>query len=116
MPLVVAERNFIGDQEAARLAYVSLHTADPTTTGSSEASGGSPGYVRKQITFPATASGTASAASVTFDVPAGTYTHFGLWSAATAGTFRGGNALAANQTLSSQGQIVVTVTLNVTAS
>lgn len=28
-------------------AYVSLHTADPGTTGTSEATGGSPAYARK---------------------------------------------------------------------
>ncbi len=116
MPLTLAERNVIADAEAARLLFISLHTADPTTVGGSEATGGTPAYARKGAVFPATTTGTASAAELTFDVPAGTYTHFGTWSAVTAGTFRGGNALAASQTFAAQGQLRVTVSLPVTAS
>lgn len=102
-----AELNAAADQQAARWAYVSVHTADPTTTGTAEASGGAPAYARKAPSFasagtegplgptlqPATA-GVAWSALVTFDLPAGTYTHLGTWSAATAGTYRHGEALA----------------------
>lgn len=116
MPLVDAERNTIADAEAARLVYVSLHTGNPATTGANEVSGGSPAYARKSLTFPAATGGTATSAEVTFDVPAGTYTHFGTWSAATAGTFRGGNPLAASQTISSQGQIKLVVSVPVAVS
>ncbi len=116
MPLTVAERNVVADAEGARLVYVSLHTSDPGSTGASEATGGGPAYARKALTFAASVSGTAAAAEVTFDVPAGTFTHFGVWSAVTAGTFRGGNALAASQTFAAQGQLKVTVSLPVSAS
>ncbi len=114
MPLIVAERNAIADFEGARLSYVSLHTADPGTTGAAEATG-TP-YARKALTFPAAANGSTVAAEATVDVPAGTYTHFGTWSAVTAGTFRGGNPLAASQTFTSQGQLKLTVTIPVTAT
>jgi hypothetical protein len=116
MPLTDAERNTVADAEAARLLYASLHTGNPGSTGASEATGGTPAYARKALTFASAASGTATAGEVTFDVPAGTYTHFGVWSASTGGTFRGGNPLAVSQTMSSQGQIKLTVALPVTAS
>lgn len=117
MPLIVAERDTIANAEAVRLVYASLHTADPGTTGASESTGGTPAYARKLAVWGASASGTATAAELTFDVPAGTYTHFGTWSAATAGTFRGGNALAGgSQVFSAQGQLKLTVSIPVTAT
>jgi len=116
MPLTDAERNQIANSEASRLLYASLHTASPGTTGTNEVSGGTPAYARKALSFGSASAGTATATEVTFDVPAGTYTHFGVWDAATSGTFRGGNPLSASQVVSSQGQIKLTVSLPVTAS
>lgn len=93
-------------------AWVSLHTADPTTTGGSEASGGSPAYARKQITWTSGTGGVLTAANVTFD--AGevgqnrTYTHLGLWTAVTGGTYIDKSPLAPNITLNGQGTITVT--------
>lgn len=116
MPLVAAEQNQMATTEAARLAYLSLHTGDPSTTGANEASGGS--YARQALnTAWGTASGgSISAAQQSFSVNAATYTHFGFWTASTAGTFLGGNALAAQQQLTSAGVVKVTATLNVTVS
>lgn len=92
------------NQLATVAVYASLHTADPGTTGTSEATGGSPAYARKAITWNAAASGALdNNANPVFDVPAGTYTHFGLWSAATSGTFYGGGALSASETFAAQG-------------
>jgi hypothetical protein len=116
MPLTVAERNNLADNEGTRITHLSLHTADPGTTGANEATGGTPAYARKPVTWGSAASGTATSVEVTFDVPAGTYPYFGGWNALTAGTFRGGNALAISQVISSQGQIKLTVTIPVTAS
>lgn len=114
-----AERNYLADQQAARITHISLHTATPGTTGASEATGGSPAYARKAVTFtaagavgalgaglqPATV-GVAWSDEVTFDVPVGTYTHWGAWSAVTAGTYRIGNViLPASQTPASQAEI-----------
>lgn len=112
------EANAAADAMAARIGFLSLHTASPGKTGASEATGGSPAYARKSVTFnaagavgplgataqPATV-GVAWSSQVTFDVPAGSYTHWGAQSAATGGTYRMGNTLAAAQTLSAQGQI-----------
>lgn len=72
-------------------SFVSLHTADPGTTGANEVTGGS--YARVQATLPTGANGTATAPIVSINVPAGvTVTHVGVWSAVTAGTFVGGSA------------------------
>lgn len=91
---------------AAVASYVSLHTADPGTTGTGEVSGGSPAYARKAITWNAPAAGNLDSSNVpVFDIPAGTtVTHFGLWSASTGGTFYGGNAISASEAFAAQGE------------
>jgi len=117
-----AERNYLADQEAARITYMSLHTSNPGTTGTAEATGGSPAYARQAVTFNASGAvgpmgataqpatiGVAWSNQVTFDVPTGTYTHFAAWNAATAGTIRCSNALSSSQVLASQGQIKVSI-------
>lgn len=109
-----ATLNAQADDDAARAPYVSLHTADPGSTGTSEATGGSPAYSRELTAFdtagvegPLGASQPATVGvawgEATFDLPAGTYTHYGYWSAATAGTFIGGFALPSSIVLSGQG-------------
>jgi len=91
-------------------AWISLHTADPGTTGTSEATGGSPAYARKQTTWTAGSSdGVVTGSQVTFDVPAATYAYVGLWSASTGGTFIDKVAITST-TMSAQGQILVTPT------
>jgi hypothetical protein len=103
-------------KEAAAVAvtnlggWVSLHTGDPGTTGANEATGGSPAYARKQTTWTTgTSDGVVAGSEVTVDVPAGTYTYAGFWSAQTGGTFTGSAAITST-TLSAQGQIKVTPT------
>lgn len=105
-------------REAAVLAVsalgnsISLHTADPGTTGASEATGGSPAYARKTTTWSAGASdGVVNGSPVVFDVPAGTYTHIGQWNGS---TFIGGYALSSS-TGALPGQQTVTVTPTLTA-
>lgn len=94
-------------------AYVSLHTADPGTTGANEATGGSPAYARKQTTWTGGASdGVVSGSQVTIDVPAGTYTYAGLWTASTGGTFIDKVAITST-TLGGQGQILVTPSVTI---
>jgi hypothetical protein len=94
--------------------HASLHTADPSTTGASEVTGGSPAYARKAITWAASSAASKTlTGTVTFDVPGGTtVTHAGLWSAISAGTFRGGGALSGSEVFGAQG----TYTLNLTAT
>lgn len=105
-------------REAASVAitalgnFVSLHTSDPGTTGESEATGGSPSYARKQTTWSGgTADGVVPGSQVSFDVPAGIYTHIGIWSAATGGTFIAGFPLNAPAEVVSQAQLLITPTV-----
>lgn len=111
MALTNATKEAAADAVIGLGDWVSLHTADPGTTGASEASGGSPAYARKQTTWSADAvdDGVRAGTQVTIDLPAGTYTHFGIWSASTSGTFVGGGTITST-TLSAQGQIKVTPT------
>ena len=97
-------------------SWISLHTADPGTTGTSEVTGGTPAYARKQTTWTGGSSdGSVAGSAVVFDVPAGTYTHVGVWTASTAGTFVGGFALSSS-TGALPGQATVTVTPTITIS
>lgn len=91
--------------------YVSLHTADPGASGTSEVSGGSPAYARKAITWAAPASSAMSnSAQVVFDVPTSTTIRYlGYWSAATGGTFYGSRILDAAQTYGSQGTYTLAI-------
>lgn len=92
--------------------YISLHTGDPSTTGANEAAGGSPAYARKSTTWTGGSSdGSVVGSQVTFDAPAGTYTHFGIWTASTAGTFIGGGDLDADVVLGAQAEVKVTATI-----
>ena len=85
------------------VTHVSLHTAEPDASGSSEVTGGT--YTREAITWGSASAGTAtSSADVVFDVPTSTtITHLGYWSASSAGTFYGSRALDTSQTFSSAG-------------
>lgn len=105
MALSNAGKNVMLDALGAVAVFASLHTADPGTTGASEVTGGSPAYARKAITWFASSGGDLdNNANPTFDVPASTtVAYFGLWSAASGGTFYGGGALSASETYSAQG-------------
>ena len=69
--------------------YLSLHSADPGTTGASEITGGS--YARQAITFGAASAGsqasTNSQAFSNMPAEAGGVPYFGVWTAATGGTY-----------------------------
>lgn len=108
---VAATRQALADayklQGGASTVYVSLHTSDPGSTGTAEASGGSPAYARKQSTWTSGTGGVLTGSQVTIDVPAGTYTHAGFWTAPTGGNFIDKVAISST-TLGGQGQILVT--------
>lgn len=111
MALTALSKETAADAIIGLGTWISLHTGDPSTTGANEATGGSPAYARQQTTWSAdsTDDGVRAGTQVTIDVPAGTYTHFGLWSASTSGTFVGGGSITST-TLGAQGQIKVTPT------
>ncbi|MFC4126450.1 phage tail fiber protein [Nocardia rhizosphaerae] len=92
-------------------AFVSVHTADPGTTGTNEASGGTPVYERKQTTWTSGTGGVVTGAQVTIDLPAGTYTYVGLWKTATGGETDFIDKVAiSSTTLGAQGQLLITPT------
>lgn len=112
MPLTVAELQANVTYQTARLAFLSLHTADPGQTGAAEVTGGNPAYARKALTWGAPdANGVSVATEVTFDVPAGTVAYVGFWSAATAGTFRGSQN-PTDEVFAGQGQYKYTATFD----
>ncbi len=107
MPFTEVQRN--AWLNALAPSHVSLHTADPGETGINEVTGGTPAHARKAITMAAAAAGNRDSSTVpVFDVPAGiTVTHVGFWTALTAGTFLGSNAVT-NEAFGAQGQYSLT--------
>lgn len=102
MPYTNNAKNLMLDALRAAITQVSLHTADPGTTGASEVSGGSPAYARKAIAFNAASGGSIddSTNGIDFDVPAGTtVTHVGYW----AGSTFMGSSSQTPETFGSQG-------------
>ena len=99
-------------------SYVSLHTADPGTTGASEVTGGT--YARVAATWGAPSSGVVSnSGALSINLPASTTaSYFGIWSASTAGTYYIGGALSPSVTTGgSAGVVTIAIAaLTVTAS
>lgn len=95
MGLSTAGKNALLDHLASLADFVSLHTAYPGDSGTSEVTGGSPAYARKAHTWNAAASGNLDNSNApVFDIPAGTTVGwFGMWSDASAGTFYGSGTL-----------------------
>lgn len=117
MALNTSGKNAAANGVASNVTYVSLHTADPGTSGASEVTGGTPAYARKGVSWSTAANGVAAiSAGVTFDVPAGTTIQYvGLWNAASGGTFYGSAALSAQESYGGQGTYnltALTVTIN----
>lgn len=99
---------------AAAGTRISFHTADPGTTGVSEVSGtGRPATTWAAATASSSPVGRQRVGSqVSAPIPAGTtVTHWGVFSAATGGTFLYGGALPAPETFGSAGTIQHTPTL-----
>lgn len=95
-------------------SYISLHSASPSTTGANEISGGS--YAREQTTWGSNSGGSNTGSQVTFTLPASTtIAYFGIWTAATSGTYIGGGALPSSETYTAAGgQYLLTPTLTAT--
>ncbi|MFD3594255.1 hypothetical protein ACFWU5_16125 [Nocardia sp. NPDC058640] len=112
---VAATRQVLADAykglNGGSTVWVSLHTSDPGSTGTGEATGGS--YARVQGTWSSGSGGALTMAELTFNAPAGSFAYAGLWSANTAGTFHDKCALAPSITLGSAGTIKVTPSFSV---
>ena len=90
---------------AAAATYLSLHTADPGTTGASEVSGG--GYARAPITWaPGPVDGAVTGTATVTTAAGVAVTHAGLWGSPVGGTFLDKAAGAATST----GSVSVTLT------
>lgn len=100
-------KNYMLTQLTGVAIYMSLHTADPGESGTSEVSGGS--YARKSVTWGTPSGGSVSASNQpVFDVPASTtVSYVGLWSAASGGTFYG-SANVDDETFTNAGTYTVT--------
>lgn len=107
----ILEKAFLGQDFQITEHWCSLHTADPGKTGDSEASGGP--YARKALTqFTAVDSSgnakrTRNVTALLFQVPAGTYTHIGMWDASTGGNFLGGGPLSTAATVNDGDFVIV---------
>jgi len=108
----VGAKNAILSYIATQVDRISVHTADPGSTGANEATGGSPAYARKTPSWASPSGGAMADASMTFDLPAGTYTHLGMWKNS-GNVYWGKLALPAAFSPSTQDTLVVTsVTLD----
>lgn len=107
MPIATAQgKEYAAGGYTAQALYMSLHTADPGTTGANEVTGGAPAYARQPVTWVAgSVDGVYNATVPAFDVPATTVTHVGLWT--TGGTFLD-KADVADQVFPSQGTLTIT--------
>ena len=96
--------------------FISLHTTDPLTTGTpGELTDGVGGYARQPVTWGAAAMDGTQAkitgGQLTFNVPGSVAINFyGVWTAATGGTYLYGKALTPGATLSAAGTITITPT------
>ncbi|MEV0031449.1 hypothetical protein [Nocardia sp. NPDC050793] len=102
-------RQSLADNYKTLGTWISVHTSDPGSTGTGEASGGTPAYARKQTTWTSATGGVVNGSQVTIDLPAGTFAWIGLWSASSGGTFIDKCAITST-TLGAQGQLLVTPT------
>lgn len=95
---------------AAQGTWISLHTADPGSTGASEVSGGTPpAYARQQTTWGGTpASGSMTGSKVSINVPATTVVAAGVYSAQTSGTYLDKLSIPPSTTVSANATIDVT--------
>lgn len=109
MPYTTAGLTAAVNGIASAGTYISFHTADPGTTGASEIAG-----TRAQTTWAAAANGSRAGSQVSASIPAGTtVTHWGIYSAATNGSFLYGGALSAPETFGSAGTLQHTPTISV---
>lgn len=110
---ILAQRNALATAYGVAAPYGALFTADPGTSGTvvGEATGGSPAYNRKAISWGAASASAVSGAPV-FDVASGTtVTYAGVAVSVTPGTSDLRDKVAVtSQAFASQGTYTVTFT------
>jgi hypothetical protein len=89
--------------------WISLHSANPGLTGTSELTGNSYGRVNASACFPAAGSSACNNdATITFPTASGNWTaatYFGVWDAETNGNFLCGGALTGSITCLANGTV-----------
>lgn len=105
-------KNALANKVAADATWIGVATAAQSagSTVTSEATGGSPAYARKQTTWGAASGGVVTGTQITLDLPAGTYTHVLLCTASTGNTLYEWYALPSSVVLSVQGTLAITPT------
>jgi hypothetical protein len=73
--------------------WMSLHSANPGSSGSNEVTTGSGSFARQEVAFTGSSGTDTNVAEVTFTISGATVTWIGYWTAETSGTFLGGFAL-----------------------
>lgn len=109
MALNDTAKNIMLDALTAVALWVSAHSADPGTTGTSELDGGAPAYARKAITWNAASTANADSSNTpVLDIEGGdTVAWIGYWSAVTAGVFYG-SADVTDEVFGGQGTYTLT--------
>lgn len=118
MPYTDAALDTQINAQATAATRISFHTADPGSTGTSEISGtGRPATTWAAADAHPVSGRRRVGSQVSAPIPAGTtVTHWGLFTAATGGTFHYGGALATAETFGSAGTIQHTPTLRQTGA
>lgn len=114
MPLTDAALNLTGVYVGTLATHLSLHTADPGITGASESTA-----TRLSVTWTVDGDGDLTSGSKAFTggVASGACTYVGMWSAITAGTWRGGFILTGDTTFNAAGEYTLTqLTINGTST
>jgi hypothetical protein len=96
--------NAAADGFAAAFGFLSLHSADPGTGGTSETSA-----ARVAAAWGAAAAGAVTSTSKAFTggASSGACTHVGYWSASSGGTFGGSRPLTGDQAFNAAGEYTV---------
>ena len=105
MAFTTASKDAAVDALTGLGSWIALCSSDPGTTGTGEVTAAG----RIQTTWGSSSSGTANGSQVVFQsVPAGTYTHYAVFTAQTGGAFRWGFELSPGVTLSDVGTVLMT--------
>lgn len=116
MALTDTTLNLMGTYLTTLATHATLHSADPGTTGTSLVTTAA----RIALTWAVDADGDltlSGQAAFTGAAASTAVTHVGLWSAITAGTFRGGFPLTGDTTTNAAGEYTVTqITINGTST
>lgn len=104
-----ANKAVVQDATGAVATWFSLHIGDPGTTGANEGSG--TGHARGQTTWDPSSGGTKNGSVAPLGAAAQNYTHWGLWTAASGGTFHIGGALPSPESYAAPGQYLLDPTM-----